>query len=186
MDVDPSSSSHKLKGIQWKPEYHVQHVKQRISLKLVDHTKLTYRGLVYGWFLVLQGFIRIRGDINSYIWHCKFVSECAMSNQFTAADNAYVEYERHVVSTVFEEKLDKFPVGDTLGVFSNFLAGNLLPPKPVKSAKKKKDFRNGGRNSLTRSLINQTGICQFQKVSQMMCTTHLRLERGGRRQIVLC
>ena len=66
--VDPSSSSHKLKGIHWRPEYYVQHVKQGISLKQVDHTKLSYRDLGFGWFSVLQHLIRSGGDFESYAY----------------------------------------------------------------------------------------------------------------------
>ena len=134
--VDPASSSHKLKGIQWRPEYYVQHVKQGTALKSVDHSKLTYKDLVFGWFSVLQQLLRAGGDIESYIGHCKFVSERAMSNQFT--DSAFVEYDRHVISKVIDDKMESFPVGDTLGVSSHFHAGNLVPAKAISKQNVKK------------------------------------------------
>ena len=57
-----------------------------------------------------------------------------MKNQFLGS--AYVDYDRHVVTTALDEGLAKFSVGDTLGVSSNFHAGNLQSPKPAKVGKK--------------------------------------------------
>ena len=138
--VDPSATSHKLRGIHWKPEYYVQHVKQGTPLKQVDHTKLTYKDLVFGWFCVLQQLLRAGGDVESYVGHCKFVSERAMANQFN--DSSLVDYDRYVVSKVIEEELDSFPVGDSLGVSSNFHAGNLIPKSP--KTQRKGGFKKWG------------------------------------------
>ena len=71
--VDPTSTSHKLKGMWWKPEYHVQHVKNGVQLKQIDHSKLTYRELLYGWFSILQKLQKAGGDMEAYIAHCKYV-----------------------------------------------------------------------------------------------------------------
>ena len=70
--VDPSSTSRKLQGMVFKPEFYVQHVKKGVPLKQVDHTKLSYRELVFGWFCVLQHLIKVEGDTDSYIAHCRF------------------------------------------------------------------------------------------------------------------
>ena len=125
--VDPATSSHKLQGMAFKPEYYVQHVKGGTPLKQIDHTKLSYRDLVYGWFCVIQHLLNVEGDVESYISHCKYVAQQAMSSQFV--DAAYVSYDRHVVTNVIQGESDTFVAGDALGVASSFHAGNLIPPK---------------------------------------------------------
>ena len=132
--VDPTNTSHKLKGMYWKPEYHVQHVKHGVQLKQIDHTKLNYRELVYGWFCILQHLKIAGGDVDAYLSHCKYVSSQAMLSQFT--DSAYVGYDRHVTNQVIKQETSTFIAGDTLGVASHFHAGNVIHKKtfqkPVK------------------------------------------------------
>ena len=119
MAVDPASSSHKLQGISFKPEYYVQHVyvKARIPLKQVDHTKLSYRELVYGKFCVVQHLI-LWAVIMSLIY-----------SQFQ--DSVYVDDDRHIVTEVIVGDKDTFVAGDSLGVSANFHAGNLIVNKPA-------------------------------------------------------
>ena len=135
--VDPSSTSKKLQGMVFKPEFYVQHIKKGTALKQVDHTKLTYRDMVFGWFCVLQHLIKVEGDIDSYITHCRYVSQQAMASQFT--DSAYVGYDRHVVEKVLDGESDTFVVGDNLGVATFFHAGNLatvkVKPKVVRNSR---------------------------------------------------
>ena len=102
--IDPTS--HKLKGMTYKHEYHVQHVKNGVQLKQIDYSKLTYRELVYGWWCILQQLVKAGGDMNAYVIHCKNVSSQAMLNQFT--DAAYVGYDRHVMSQVIEGETATF------------------------------------------------------------------------------
>ena len=127
--VDPTVTSHKLKGMSFKPEYYVKHVKGGIPLKQIDHTKLSYREMVYGWFCIIQclNLFKVEGDVESYIGHCKYVVQQAMASQFV--DSANVNYDRHVVTNVIQGDTDTFVVGDTLEVASSFHAGNLFPTK---------------------------------------------------------
>ena len=125
--VDPTVTFHKLKGMSFKPEYYVQYVKGGIPLKQIDHTKLSYGEMVYGWFCIIQHLFKVEGDVESYIGHCKYVVQQAMASQLN--DSAYVNYDRHVVTNVIQGDTDTFVVGDTLGVASSFPAGNLVAPK---------------------------------------------------------
>ena len=144
--VDPTNTSHKLKGMDYKPEYHVQHVKQGLQLKQIDHSKLTYREFVYGWFCVIQHLTKARGDVAAYVRHCKYVSSLAMLSQFTGS--AYVGYNRHVVTQVIEGDVDTFVAGDTLGVASHFHAGNIILKKVApKVGKQGGSFRWNKRQS---------------------------------------
>ena len=150
--IDPINTSHKLKGMLYKPEYHVQHVKNRVQLKQIDHSKLSYSELVYGWFCIIQQLQKLDGDVNSYIAHCKYVSSQAMLSQFT--DNAFVGYDQHVMSQVIEEKTDTFVIGDALGVASHFHADNVIQKKPnvtPKTGKQGGAFRWNKRQSIDRS-----------------------------------
>ena len=52
--VDPSSTSKKLQGMIFKPEYYVQHIKKGIALKQVDNTKLSYRDIYICIYIYLQ------------------------------------------------------------------------------------------------------------------------------------
>ena len=124
--VDPSSG--KAKGMVLRPEYYVQHVKGGSPLKQIDHSKLSYKDLVYGWFCVIQHLRSVGGDLTGYIEHCKFTAEQAMSGAFM--DSAYVNFDRHVVGKVVDGLQQVFPAGDLLGVASNFNAANLVSSKP--------------------------------------------------------
>ena len=125
--VDPAAG--KSKGLLVRPEYYVQHVKAGTALKQIDHNKLSYKELVYGWFCVLHHLHANGGDVLGYMGHCKFASEQAMSDNFI--DSAFVKYDRHVVSKVVDGLSNTFTVGDNLGVASCMNAASLVPPKPT-------------------------------------------------------
>ena len=162
--VDPTNTSDKLKGMVYKPEYPVQHVKQGLQLKQIDHSRLTYRELVYGWFCVIQHLSKAGGDVEAYVAHCKYVSSLAMLSQFT--DAAYVGYDRHVMTQVIDGDADTFVAGDTLAVASHFHAGNVLPKNIAQ-----KIFKQDGSFKWNKSqpTENQSDLCQ--RVFQMMCAT---------------
>ena len=130
--VDPAAG--KAKGLFLRPEYHVQHVKASTPLKQLDHTKMSYKDLVYGWFCVLQHVIAKGGDVNAYVAHCKFVSEQATSGSFV--DAAFVNYDRHVVGKVVDNPTSTFVAGDMLGVASHFNAANLAINNAAVTTKK--------------------------------------------------
>ena len=137
--VDPAASSHKLQGTGYKPEYYVQHIKGGVPLKQINHTKLSYREMVYGWFCILQHLIKVEGDVNSYLAHCRYVSQQAMASQFL--DSAYVGYDRQVISNVISGESDTFEIGDPFAVATFFHAGNLLPAKVKTKPKSNRWFK---------------------------------------------
>ena len=73
--VDPAAG--KAKGLFLRPEYYYQHVRSNTPLKQLDHTKLSYKEMVYGWFCVMEHLLSKGGDLSGYIGHCKFVAEQA-------------------------------------------------------------------------------------------------------------
>ena len=123
--VDPAAG--KSKGLLLRPEYYIQHIKAGTPLKQIDHNKLSYKDLVYGWFCVLHHLQATGGDVQGYLGHCKFTSEQAMSDSFV--DSAFIKYDRHVVSKVVDGLSNTFTIGDNLGVASCMNAASLLPPK---------------------------------------------------------
>ena len=108
--VDPAAG--KAKGLFLRPEYHFQHVKSSTPLKQIDHTKLDYKDLVYGWFCVIEHLLLKGGDLKGYLGHCKFVADQATSGSFV--DSAFVNYDRHVVSKVVDGLSDTFIAGDII------------------------------------------------------------------------
>ena len=87
--VDPAAG--KSKGLFLRPEYYYQHVRSNTPLKQLDHTKLTYKDLVYGWFCVIEHLLSKGGDLGGYVGHCKFVAEQASTGSFV--DAAFVNYD---------------------------------------------------------------------------------------------
>ena len=195
--VDPASSSRKLQGMVFKPEFHVQHIKKGVSLKHVDHTKLTYREMVYGWFCILQHLIKVEGDVDSYIGHCRYVSQQAMASQFS--DGAYVGYDRHVVEQLIDGDSDTFVVGDNLGVATHFHAGNLSSQKtPLKLKQGKKWGKRtsdksdkAGDDSLKSNMPEgfPDDICyayNFKKCTGSCSKKHVCRSCGGRHRAIGC
>ena len=130
--VDPAAG--KSKGLFLRPEYHVQHVKSSTPIKQLDHTKLSYKDLVYGWFCVLDQLLARGGDVKSYIGHCKFVSDQATSGSFV--DAAFVNYDCHIMSKLIDGHASTFIQGDMLGVATHFNAASLVINKPPPAVKK--------------------------------------------------
>ena len=50
--VDPAAG--KAKCLLVRPEYYVHYVKNSTPLKQIDHNKLNYKDLVFGWLSVFQ------------------------------------------------------------------------------------------------------------------------------------
>ena len=126
--IDPSPVSHK--GVMYRPEYYFQHVDRGTQVKLLDHSKLTYKELVSGMGRVMQYLFDNGGDLAGYIGHFNFIAEQAHQHSFV--DQAFVGYDRFVVDKYIKlESSNKstkiFSVGDVLGVSSHFNAGNLQP-----------------------------------------------------------
>ena len=144
--VDPAAG--KAKGLLLRPEYYFQHVKSSTPIKQLDHTKLNYKELIYGWFCVIEHLMSKGGDLGGYVAHCKFVAEQAASGQFI--DAAFVNYDRHVVSKVVDGVSATFTAGDMLGVASHLNAANLVINKnPVsqKTPSKQSRYNKWGRKS---------------------------------------
>ena len=147
--VDPTAG--KAKGLFLRPEYYFQHVKSSTPIKQLDHTKLSYKDLVYGWFCVIEHLMSKGGDLGGYVGHCKFVSEQASSESFV--DAAFVNYDRHVVTKVVDGLSTTFTAGDMLGVASHFNAANLVinkpaaPKLPAKPARSNKWVRRSLQNA---------------------------------------
>ena len=79
---------------------------------------------------VMQHLFENGGDLASSLGHFNFIAEQAHQHNF--ADIAFVGYDRCVVDKYIKmESAIKLPlvfsVGDTLGVFSHFHAGNFQP-----------------------------------------------------------
>ena len=60
--VDPAAV--KAKVFLLCPEYHVQHVKSSTPFKRLDHTKLLFADLVYGWFCVIEHLLCKGSDVS--------------------------------------------------------------------------------------------------------------------------
>ena len=143
--IDPSPISNK--GIVYRPKYYIQHVNRGVQVKSLDHTKLTFKELVSGMGRVMQHLVDTGGDLPGYLGHFNFIAEQAHQHSFV--DQAFVGYDRFVVDKYIKlESANKVPrvfvVGDVLGVWSHFHAGNL------QSTQKKytgnfKSSRGGGR-----------------------------------------
>ena len=126
--IDPSPVSNK--GIVYRPEYYIQHVDRGTQVKMLDHTKLTFKELISGMGRVMQYLLDTGGDLAGYIGHFNFVSDQAYQHNFV--DQAFVGYDRFVVDKFIKlESSNKSPkvfsVGDVLGVASHFHAGNMQP-----------------------------------------------------------
>ena len=124
--IDPSPVSHK--GMVYRPEYYIQHVDKGMQVKMLDHTKLTYKELVSGMGRVMQYLVENGGDVAGYVGHFNFIAEQAYQHSFV--DQAFVGYDRFVVDKYIKlETSNKTPkvfaVGDVLGVASHFHAGNF-------------------------------------------------------------
>ena len=149
--IDPTPQM-STKGLLLRPEYYIQHVDKGVSVKSLDHTKLTFKELISGMGRVMLHLTATGGDLNSYVRHFNFVAKQAASHSFT--DAAYISYDRYVVDQVIagslypDQPAPTFVAGDLLGVASCFHAGNLVPvAAPVKPAQ---NFRGRGRGFFRR------------------------------------
>ena len=88
--VKPSVANSR-KGIQLRPEYHVQHVDLGISIKLLDYQKVTYHELLSGMCRVLDFIVSVNGDANSYLEHMSLVTKKASLHRFI--NSVYVGYD---------------------------------------------------------------------------------------------
>ena len=149
--IDPTPQS-STKGLLLRPEYYIQHVDKGMSVKSLDHTKLTFKELMSGMGRVMLHLTTTGGDLTAYIRHFNFLAKQASCHNFT--DAAFIGYDRHVVDQVIQGSWSAdnphptFVAGDTIGVSSNFHAGNMVPVTPqfVRGRGRGRGFqRRGGR-----------------------------------------
>lgn len=81
-------------GMHYRPEYYCQHKLENVSIKQVDHRKLTFKQLIYGMNCVAHHVLGSGGNIDSYLHHMEFVSRYASDNSFV--DCSYSEYDKCV------------------------------------------------------------------------------------------
>ena len=139
--INPAPKDFK-KGIELRPEFYVQHKLDSKPIKSLDHTKLTYKDLMYGMSQVLLYLIREDGDAMGYVDHMSFIARQAQLNCFN--DHALISYDRDVVDKVIRGDLRSFVAGDTISVACNFHAGNVL-------AAPRRDLSKRGRGGYFRN-----------------------------------
>ena len=139
IDPTPASSS---KGLVLRPEFYVQHKDQGVSVKSLDHTKLSYKQLVYGMGRIAKYLLINGGDFVSYLDHYNFVTMQASRHNFM--DIAFVEYDRYIVDRYLSAESDSFTV-DSLGVASHFHAGNMRVEKQSVPHSKPRYFHAKGK-----------------------------------------
>ena len=131
--IDPTPQS-STKGLLLRPEYYIQHVDKGVSVKSLDHTKLSFKELISGMGRVMIHLSTTGGDLTSYVRHFNFVARQAASHNFS--DAAFVGYDRFIVDQVIQGPLNPdqppptFVAGDPLGVASHFHAGNMMAARP--------------------------------------------------------
>ena len=152
--IEPTVST-TTKGIEFRPEFYVQHVDQGIAVKSLDHTKLTYRELISGMTRVLDHLVTTNGEASSYLEHLVFVTKQASVHSFV--DLAYVSYDKAVVDKFIKDPSKKFVAGDTLAVASHFHAGNM----PQQHVNKKQSGRGRGSGRGRRT----SGYSEFDRDS---------------------
>ena len=140
--IDPTPQQ-STKGLLLRPEYYIQHKDKGISVKSLDHSKLTYKELISGMGRVMLHLAKAGGDLVSYVEHFNFIARQAAVHNFV--DFAYVSYERYVVDQYINKESDTFIAGDLLGVALHFHAGNLLPTYPSFTRGRGRGFRRGNR-----------------------------------------
>ena len=121
-----------------RPEYYIQHHDKGISVKNLDHSKLSYKELASGMGRVLQYLVSVGGDSASYLRHFNYVLAQASRHQFS--DHAFVNYDRYIVDQVIRGDSREFVAGDNLAVASYFHAGNISQSKPVHPQTKRKPY----------------------------------------------
>lgn len=136
--IDPVASV-KTKGMLLRPEYYVQHKCNGVSIRNLDHTKLSYRELIFGMDSVMNYLFQSGGDAQGYSSHKLFLSGQAKMNKFI--DRAYVDYDRFIIDNFIEGLATTFVVGDLLGVAMFFHGGNLLPYRQTPSQNRKRNKR---------------------------------------------
>ena len=127
--INPGPADYK-KGINFRPEYYVQHKVDCKPVKSLDHSKMSYKDLMYGMTQVLQYFVKAKGDVEGYAYHFTFVAKQGQLNQFS--DAALVAYDRAVVDKIVRGDLFSFGSVDTMAAACSFHAGNVLGSSQVK------------------------------------------------------
>ena len=127
--INPGPADYK-KGINFRPEYYVQHKIDCKPVKSLDHSKMSYKDLMYGMTQVLQYFVKAKGDVEGYANHFAFVAKQGQLNQFS--DAALVAYDRAVVDKIVRGDLFSFGSVDTMAAACSFHAGNVLGSSQVK------------------------------------------------------
>lgn len=121
--IEPSTTE-RSEGIIFRPEWHSQHILKDISLKNMDHQKMSVSELLYGMICVLEGLLTTgNSDWITYLQHLKFIARQSISNVYL--DSAFTGYDRMVVNKYLENRSAGFQAGDTISVSSNFHAANF-------------------------------------------------------------
>lgn len=107
-----------------RPEYYAQHKCNGVPIRYLDHTKLSYKELMFGMDSILQHMLQTGGDIHGYCAHELFILGQAQGNKFL--DRVYVDYDRYIIDKFIDGHSSSFTVGDMLGIAMHFHGGNLL------------------------------------------------------------
>ena len=105
--IDPSGSE--VKGITLRPEYWVQHDRQGVPVRALNHARLTIPELMYGMFRVMSA-VTDPSQKAAYEAHYKFLSECIIQDLYPA--RAYVNYDREVTNKIINGELSEYPACD--------------------------------------------------------------------------
>ena len=80
--IDPNLQA-STKGLLLRPEYYIQHVDKKLSVKSLDHTKLSFKELMSDIGRVMLHLSSTGGDLISYVHHFTFIAKQAAVHNFT-------------------------------------------------------------------------------------------------------
>ena len=145
--IDPTPQA-STKGLLLRPEYYVQHKDKGVSVKNLDHSKLSFKELMSGMGRVMSHLYKSGGDVASYIEHFNFLVRQAGVHSFV--DTAYVGYDRYVIDKYISGESQSFVAGNLMGVALHFHAGNIpmvRSPNIPFCRGRGRGFRRGARQS---------------------------------------
>lgn len=116
-DADTST-----RGIQLRPEFHVQHIMNNVPIRSINYKSLSYYELMLGMAKVAKFLYHSGGDIASYLGHMIFVARQAQLDAFV--DSTFVQYDHILIDAVLDGDIPTFVAGYPLAQSMCFHSAN--------------------------------------------------------------
>lgn len=110
------------RGIQLRPEYHVQHIMNNVPVRSINYKTMSYYDLMLGMAKVAKFLYNSGGDIASYLGHVIFVARQAQLDAFV--DFTFVQYDHILIDAVLDGEIPTFIAGYPLAQSMCFHSAN--------------------------------------------------------------